>query len=267
MQNAFLYYQGAVLQPLFDHGLLHRRLQRPAFKQAGNPFLEAIVGDLPLRLSPIKRDFGTALSLFPPDSRIDDALQHSTKIGALQILRFDEIRNFEALPFNEGSFDLIFSCLGLQYANDLPGVLAQLQRTLKPGGLLMGCLMGGDTLAELRTAFAQAETEISGGVTPRIHPSIDIRQMGSLLQRAKLVEPIIDIEKFDLTYANLMALLKDLRAWSAGNLLIERARTFMSHALSERVSEIYKKKFSATNGKITAHFDLIWFSGWRESKT
>ena len=181
------------MQPLFDHELLRLRLRRPAFKAADNPFLEAIAEELSLRLSPVKRDFATALSLFPFSPRIDAALR-SVKIDALQTLPLDEVENFEALPFDANSFDLIFSCLGLQYANDLPGVLAQLQRTLKPGGLLLGCLMGGDSLADLRAAFAQAETEISGGITPRLHPSIDIRQMGALMQRAKFAEPSLTLK-------------------------------------------------------------------------
>lgn len=249
------------MQPLFDHQLLRKRLRRSSFKEAGNPFLQAIADELPLRLAPVKRNFTTALSLFPLNPKLDDALLRIPKIGMLKTLHFNDAGDFETLPLEETAFDLIVSCLGLQYANDLPGVLAQLRRSLKPGGLLVGCLAGGDTLNELRSAFALAETEISGGITPRIHPSIDIRQMGALMQRAKFIEPIMDVEKFDLIYENPLALLKDLHAWSAGNLLIERSRKFLSRPLLARVKEIYQEKFSA-NGKITAHFDLIWFSGW-----
>jgi SAM-dependent methyltransferase len=252
---------GPQLQLLFDHQLLRKRLQRHPFNGADNPFLEAIIEELPLRLAPVKRDFSVALNLFPPSSRLEAALRRSPKIGALQTLHFEEAKDFEVLALKDNSFDFIFSCLGMQYANDLPGVLAQLRRSLKPGGLLLGCLAGGDTLNELRTAFALAETEMTGGITPRIHPSIDIRQMGALMQRAKFIEPIIDVEKFDLSYAMPLALLKDLRLWGAGNLLIERSRKFMPRALLARISEIYRKKFSA-NGKVAAHFDLIWFSGW-----
>jgi SAM-dependent methyltransferase len=258
----FCLIEGAILQPLFDHQLLRRRLQRAALKQAGNPFLDAIIEELPLRLAPIKRDFKAALSLFPPSPLIDDALRQIQKIGTLHTFDLSDSKDFETLPLNQHGFDLIFSCLGLQYANDLPGVLAQMQSSLKPGGLLMGCLMGGDSLSELRAAFALAETEITGGVTPRLHPSIDIRQMGALMQRAKFNDPIIDIEKFDLTYATPLALLKDLQMWSAGNLMIERSGKFLPRALLARMGEIYREKFSTAGGKITAHFDLIWFSGW-----
>lgn len=172
---------------------------------------------------------------------------------------------FELISFAYQSLDLIVSCLGLQFANDLPGVLAQMRRALKPGGLLLGCLVGGDSLFELREAFALAEIEVAGGVTPRIHPSIELKQMGALLQRAEFADPIVDIEKYELLYDTPQKLLNDLRGWGLGNLLVERSRRFMPRRLLTRVMEIYAGKFSQKNGKVSARFDLIWFSGWAPS--
>ena len=252
---------GNILQLLFDYALLKRRLRRPGFRPASNPFLAAIADDLSSRLFPIKRDFPLALSLYPPAAAVDEALRGNGKIGTLEIHAWQDAGNLETLALEVESFDLVVSCLGLQYANDLPGVLVQLRRALKPGGMLLGCLIGGDSLSELRAAFAQAETEITGGITPRIHPSIDIRQLGSLLQRVKFGEPIVDVDKFDLSYENMTALLNDLQQWSPGNLLIERSRKFLPRKVLKRAGEVYAEKNSA-DGKLLAPFDLIWFSGW-----
>jgi SAM-dependent methyltransferase len=251
------------LHLLFDHKLLRRRAQHH-LKKRSNPFLEEIIADFPLRLAPIKRDFETALNLFPPDPRIVMALESSQKILNLQTLSLDQVRDFETPSLGTNNFDLIISCLGLQFANDLPGVLAQLRKALKPGGLLLGCLMSGDTLKELRESFALAEMERAGGITPHIHPAIDIRQMGALMQRAKFIEPIMDIEKIELHYTDPLALLRDLRQWSMGNLLIERSRKILKRATLSRLSEIYREKFGTKNRKIKASFEIIWFSGWIE---
>jgi SAM-dependent methyltransferase len=254
------------LHLLFDHTLLRSRAQRHFKKRASNPFLEAIIADFSLRLAPIKRDFETASNLFPPDRGIAIALEKSKKILNLQTMSFDQVEDFETLSLGTNNFDLIISCLGLQFANDLPGVLAQLRKALKPCGLLLGCLMSGDTLKELRESFAHAEMERTGGITPHIHPAIDIRQMGALIQRAKFAEPIMDVEKFELHYADPMALLHDLRQWSMGNLLLERSRKFLTRAVLSRLFEIYREKFSTKTGKIKANFEIIWFSGWREER-
>ena len=250
------------MQTVYDHQLLRLRLRRLAAKDANNPLLEKIGEELSLRLLPVKRDFAKALNLFPASAEIGAALAGNKKISTLQTLNFSEAADFETLPLPEKSFDLIVSCLGLHYANDLPGVLTQLRRTLKDGGLLLGCLIGGDSLKELREAFALAEMEVAGGITPRVHPSIDVRQLGALLQRAKFDDPIIDVDKFEFKYPAALALLRDLRAWSAGNLLIERSRKFTARKILSRMADIYGKKFSDANGKIAASFDVIWFSGW-----
>ncbi len=245
---------------LFDHALLHKRAQRAATQAMNNPFLGTIAEDLHTRLNPVRRDFADALNLFPPGPQIGEALKANVKIGTLRTITLQERPDPEDLQLGEENFDLIISCLGLQFANDLPGVLAQLQTALKPGGMLLGCLMGGETLKELREVFAAAEAEILGGLTAHIHPHIEVRQMGALMQRAKFAEPIIDIEKHELAYETSLALLRDLHLWSVGNLLVERSRRFLSRALLQRADEIYRQK--SDSEKIRARFDIIWFSGW-----
>lgn len=232
----------------------------------GLPFIADIADDLQLRLSPVRRDFEKALNLFPPHPSIGKALLATGKIGTLTQIGLDQLADPETLPLEEAGFDLIVSCLGLQFANDLPGVLAQLYRALKPGGLLLGCLVSGESLKELREAFALAEMETTGGITPRIHPAIDIKQLGSLLQRTKFTEPVTDVEKYVFHYSGSVEMLKDLQDWSLGNLMTERSRKFLKRATLARLDAIYREKFGAGDKKIKARFDLLWFSGWRPER-
>ncbi|MES2906340.1 MAG: methyltransferase domain-containing protein [Pseudomonadota bacterium] len=253
------------MQPLFDHSLLYRQITGKRRDLAALPFLEDIAGDIYLRLAPIKRDFEMALNLYPPTEDIRAALLASGKIGTLKEKSIEENSDdLENLRLEEKSFDLVFSCLGLQFANDLPGVLAQIYRSLKPGGFFLGCLASADTLKELREAFMAAEAESSGGVSPRVHPAIDVKQVGALLQRAGFIEPISDVEKYTFSYDEPLDLLKDLCIWSPGNLLIERSRKFLTRTQLKRMNKIYKKNFSSAEGKIRAQFDLIWYSGWKK---
>ncbi len=111
-----------------------------------------------------------------------------------------------------GSLDLAVSLLALQAVNDLPGTLVQVRRALRPDGLFMGCLLGGATLTELRQSLTQAESEIEGGVSPRVAPFAAIREAGGLLQRAGFALPVADADSITVRYANAFALMRDLRA-------------------------------------------------------
>ena len=131
----------------------------------------------------------------------------------------------ETLPFQPESLDLAVSALALQFVNDLPGVLAQIRRALKPDGLLLAAMIGGDTLTELRQCFAAAEAECEGGVSPRVAPSADLRDIGALLQRAGLALPVTDVDRVVVRYDSAFALMADLRRMGATNILVERRRT------------------------------------------
>ncbi len=164
--------------------------------------------------------------------------------------------------FEAESFDLIVSALSLHLVNDLPGALIQLRRALKPDGLFLGAVLGGSSLQELREALAIAETEIAGGVSPRVAPFADIRDMGALLQRAGFALPVTDSEVLTVRYDNLFALMKDLRAMGAANTLFERARKPTSRRLFLRAAEIYAERFADADGRIRATFEIIFLSGW-----
>ena len=154
------------------------------------------------------------------------------------------------------------SALALQAVNDLPGVLVQIRRALKPDGLFMAALFGGDTLSELRQSFAQAEAEIEGGASPRVAPFADVRAMGALLQRAGFALPVTDTERVTVRYASPLAWLRDLRRMGATNPLAERRRVPLRRATLLRAMEIYGERFADPDGKVRATFEIVWVSGW-----
>jgi SAM-dependent methyltransferase len=168
----------------------------------------------------------------------------------------------EALPFAEARFDLAVSALSLHTVNDLPGALIQIRRILKPDGLFLGCLLGGSTLKELRSALGAAETEICGGISPRVAPFADVRDMGGLLQRAGLALPVADSEPLTVRYRDMFALMADLRAMGATNALHARLRKPAPRRLFLRAAEIYAARFSDPDGRVRATFELIFVSGW-----
>ena len=168
----------------------------------------------------------------------------------------------EALPVADGTLDLVVSGLSLQAVNDLPGVLVQVRRALKPDGLFLAALLGGDTLAELRQSFATAESELDGGASPRVAPFPDLRELGALLQRAGFAFPVTDVDRVTVRYATPFALLHDLRRMGAANPLVERRRVPLRRATLMRAMEVYAERFADPDGKVRASFDIIWLSGW-----
>jgi SAM-dependent methyltransferase len=197
---------------------------------------------------------GTMVAVDP----IDDPAANPTGDAAMGRVVADE----EALPFADGSLDLVVSGLALQAVNDLPGVLVQIRRALKPDGLFLAALLGGDTLTELRQSFAVAESERDGGVSPRVAPFPDVRDMGALLQRAGFALPVTDADRVTVRYATPLALLGDLRRMGAANPLVERRRVPLRRATLLRALEVYAARFADPDGKVRASFDIIWLSGW-----
>ena len=154
------------------------------------------------------------------------------------------------------------SALALHFVNDLPGTLIQIRRALKPDGLFLAAMLGGDTLTELRQAFAAAESEIEGGVSPRVAPFTDVREMGALLQRAGFALPVTDVDRLTVRYSSAFTLMAELRRMGATNALAERRRTPLRRATLDRMAEIYARRFADRDGKIRATFEIIWLSGW-----
>ena len=171
----------------------------------------------------------------------------------------------ENLPFDADHFDLVVSILGLHWANDLPGLLAQIRTVLKPDGLFLGCLFGGGTLNELRTALIEAESEVTGGISPRLSPLPGLQDMAGLLQHAKFALPVADVERVTVRYDHPMKLLQDLKGMGEQAAFAPREgqdRRPLSRRLLARMSEIYFDRFSDPDGKVRASFEIIWLSGW-----
>jgi SAM-dependent methyltransferase len=240
---------------LFDRSLLLQRQRRAA--RAPETFLrDRVVEDLGDRLAAVKRAFRDATDVWTP--------------GGLQAPFTNRFASFahvpesvrEELALAPQSLDLALSVLALQFVNDLPGLLAQIRRALRPDGLLLAAMIGGDTLTELRQSFAAAEAECEGGVSPRVAPSADLRDVGGLLQRAGFALPVTDVDRVVVRYANAFGLMQDLRRMGATNVLVERRRTPTRRTTMLRMAEIYAERFADPDGRIRATFDIIWLSGW-----
>jgi SAM-dependent methyltransferase len=174
----------------------------------------------------------------------------------------DLIAHEDALPFAPGSIDLIVSALTLHTIDDLPGVLIQIRRALRPDGLFLAAIPGGDTLMELRDVLASAEIELTGGLSPRVIPFLDVRDLGGLLQRAGMTLPVTDSDRIIVRYSDMLALMRDLRAMGATNPLSERSRRPTQAALFARAAELYAERFSDADGRIRATFQILSASAW-----
>ena len=254
---------------IFDRRLLRARRQRAARLGPATFLLESAAADMAERLSLVLRGFALAIDLGTPTDAVRKALggQVETLIAAQPIAAEREgelaiAADEEALPFRDGSLDLVVSALALHFVNDLPGTLVQIRRALKPDGLFLAALLGGETLTELRQAFAAAESETEGGVSPRVAPFADLRDLGALLQRAGFALPVTDFERLTVRYETVFALMRDLRRMGATNALTERRRTPLRRATLLRMAEIYGERFSDPDGRVRATFDIVWLSGW-----
>jgi SAM-dependent methyltransferase len=243
---------------IFDRHLLRARRQRAAALGAECFLIDRVAGELGERLGAVLRTFEVAVDLGTPTDAVRRVLVDSGKVGSVARVVADE----EALPFADGSLDLVVSALALQFVNDLPGTLIQIRRALKPDGLLLAALIGGDSLTELRQAFAAAESEIEGGVSPRVAPFADVRELGGLLQRAGFALPVVDSDRLTVRYDSAFALMHDLRRMGATNVLSERRRSPLRRATLRRMTDIYAERFADADGRLRATFEVAWLSGW-----
>lgn len=244
---------------LIDRCALRVRQARAQRLGPATFLLDRVGADLHERLSAVLRDFKDAADVWSFDDVLQgfpaDRFRSVTRTGL-----FDSPD--EALHLAPESLDLAVSALALQFANDLPGVLAQIRRALRPDGLFLAALLGGDTLTELREAFTAAEVEREGGLSPRVLPFADLRDLGALLQRAGFALPVADVDRVVVRYDNAFALMQDLRRMGATNVLTERRRTPLRRATLLRMAQIYAERFSDSDGRIRATFDIVWLSGW-----
>ncbi|CCE11147.1 conserved hypothetical protein [Bradyrhizobium sp. STM 3843] len=242
---------------LFDRALLAARQRRVA--GAPETFLmERVVEDMADRLLAVNRRFTAVADIWTPGglrAPFVEGFAKFTKLAAPDTAR-------EELGLAPNSLDLALSALAFQFVNDLPGVLAQIRRALRPDGLLLAAMIGGDSLTELRQSFAAAEAECEGGVSPRVAPFADLRDIGGLLQRAGFALPVTDVDRVVVRYGNAFGLMQDLRRMGATNSLIERRRAPTRRTTLLRMAEIYAERFADPDGRIRATFDIIWISGW-----
>jgi NADH dehydrogenase [ubiquinone] 1 alpha subcomplex assembly factor 5 len=259
---------------IFDRHLLVQRRNRAAISAGAHDFLlERVAEDIAARLDAIRRQFPIALNLGAYHGLLGRRLRRVPGIDLVidaeaapallaqcdgPRLRADDA----TLPFADQSLDLVVSGLSLQFVNDLPGTLIQVRRALKPDGLLLAALLGGSTLHELRTALLVAEEEMEGGASPRVAPFADVRDLGALLQRAQFALPVTDSDVVTVTYADPLALMRDLRAMGAANTLSARKRTPLRRATLARALEVYAERFGLKDGRIPATFELITLTGW-----
>jgi SAM-dependent methyltransferase len=244
---------------LFDRGLLRIRQNRAAKQGPATFLLDRVTDDMEERLHAVLRDFADVAEIWTPGT----VLQKPSRDRSMSITRIGlDDSEQETLPFQPQSHDLVVSGLAFQFVNDLPGVLTQIRRALKPDGLLLAAMIGGDTLTELRQSFAAAEAELEGGVSPRVAPFADLRDVGALLQRAGFALPVTDVDRVVVRYDSAFALMQDLRRMGATNILVERRRTPTRRATMLRMAQIYGERFADADGRIRATFDVIWLSGW-----
>lgn len=259
---------------IFEQTLLDVRRRRALARPLeGSDFLlRTAVDDLLDRLAVVKREFAIAIDLATPLPLLADRLSSLAQVGmVVRLDRLVETVSFTGiglvgdpvlLPFRDGSLDLVASALALHWVTDLPGCLAQIQRALKPDGLFIANLLGGETLHELRESFTIAEAELTGGASPRVAPFAELREIGALLQRTGFALPVVDQDRVTVRYADALALMRDLRAMGATNALVERVRTPLRRDVLMRAAAIYAERFSDTDGRIRATFDIVSLSGW-----
>ena len=256
---------------VFDRRLLAARRARAA-RNPSDFLLRHVAGDIVDRLGAVQRRFGVAADIGTPLPALSQALVASGRAGRAIWLAPAGSRapsgvdtvvgDEELLPFAPASLDLAVSALAFQFVNDLPGVLAQLRRALRPDGLLLAAFVGGESLRELAEAFALAESEVTGGASPRVAPFVEVRAAGALLQRAGFALPVVDQDRVTVRYADPLALMRDLRAMGATNVLVERSRRPLRRAVLARAALDYAERFADPDGRIRVTFDIVSLSAW-----
>lgn len=261
---------------VFDRAALRRQQARRAADFTDFDFLHREIADrLTDRLKDINRSFGDTAVHSGMDRRfaseVADVLGGNGRVAPLLApavagtggvngggIGADE----EILPLAEGSCDLIVSLLNLHTVNDLPGTLIQIRRALRPDGLFLAAIFGGETLNELRGSLLAAEAEVTGGASPRVAPFVDIRDAGGLLQRAGFALPVADADTVTVTYSDLFALMADLRGMGEAGVLAERLRRFTPKSVFIRAAEIYHERHADAEGRIPATFQIVYLHGW-----
>ena len=258
----------------FDRRLLRRRRDRAAANLGGFDFLLAEVAErIADRLADVRRTFPLAADLGCHTGQIGRVLAGRGGIETLvhcdlaqgmagRAGRPAVVADEEAVPFAEGSLDAVLSCLSLHWVNDLPGTLIQIRRALKPDGLFLAAMLGAGTLTELHRAFGDAELAEEGGISPRVSPFADVRDLGNLLGRAGFALPVADTESIAVSYGDPLRLMADLRGMGASNVLKERRRTPLRRATLNAALDSYRRLFAGDDGRLPATFEVVFLTAW-----
>ncbi|MEO3427226.1 methyltransferase domain-containing protein [Pelagibius sp. CAU 1746] len=271
---------GSDIPEIFDRRCLRRHRERAAGAIAEHDFLIREVAERLLdRLQDIRRSFPLALDLGCHHGVVAELLaEHPAGLGGIETLVQADLSpamarlagarapalaaDEEALPFAAGSLDLVLSVLSLHWVNDLPGTLLQIARVLKPDGLFLAAMIGGESLKELRAALLQAESEVEGGASPRVSPFADLRDLGGLLQRAGFALPVADVDSITVTYPSALKLMGDLRGMGESGADRNRRRGFSRRETLLRAAALYQERHADSEGRIPATFDILYLTGW-----
>lgn len=267
---------------IFDRKLVRARRTRAARSLSDHDFLFMEGAErLCDRLLDINRTFSQGLDLgchggevarVLPPGRIETLIQADLSDAMVQRAKSHAntpalVMDEETLPFGLGVFDIVLSNLSLHWVNDLPGALSQIRMALKPDGLFLAQVFGGATLNELRNALAEAEIEVDGGLSPRVSPFADVRDLGSLLQRAGFALPVVDSDIVTVSYGEPLKLLADLRGMGESNAVLERRRAPLKrHTLMTALAK-YLERHGDANGRIPATFEIITMTAWAPAPT
>lgn len=259
---------------VFDRAAVRAHRDRAAARLDEHDFLLREVAErLADRLDDVRRAFAVALDLGCHSGAFADAL--AGRGGIERLVQADlspamlgrasgprVAADEEMLPFADTSFDLVASVLSLHWVNDLPGALVQMRRALRPDGLFLAAMLGGDTLHELRAAFAEAEVAEEGGLSPRASPFADAAVAGELLQRAGFALPVADCDTITVTYRNALTLMRDLRGMGEANAVRARRNAFTRRTTLMAAAALYEKKHAGADGRIPATFQVVYLSAW-----
>ncbi len=259
---------------VFDRKELRRRRAGAAANVNSHSFLaDRVAEDIAERLSIVQRQFANCADIGAHHGVLARALANLDNVGSVvSVEPVEELLDLcphpriladeEVLPFAPESLDLVVSGLALQFVNDLPGTFAQIRRALKPDGLFVACMAGGQTLSELRHSWLIAEEEVCGGASARVAPTADVRELGGLLQRAGFALPVVDADVVRVTYSSSLALMRELKAMGAGNVLVDRRRVPVTRSLLARACAVYDEMFCEPDGRVNATFELITLTAW-----
>ena len=260
---------------LFDTHLLPSRRDRAmalGFVGRGDFIHELIAQQISDRVDEVLREFKDIAILGAGGGTLVRTIQAARPTSNVQAFELSALRaeserttwvsSLDPMPLKPESYDLVISALELHWQNDPVGQLVQMRRALRPDGLMLAALFGGQTLAEMRACLAEAEIETTGGLSPRIAPMGELRDLGALVQRAGLTMPVADSERIDTSYAGPLQLMHDLRAMGETNILSGRRRQPMRRETLARCVDLYHQNFPAADGRIQATFEIVFLTGW-----